>query len=98
MSSIEIRIENIINTNIRPYLQEHFGDVRFISYKDDTVRISFEGACKGCPSAATTLEGVVKKSLVQGVPSIKEVIAVNQVSDDLMAMARQILNRPRKEG
>lgn len=95
--AIENKIETIINENIRPQLKEHFGDLSFISYKENKVRIKFEGACKGCPSANETLENVVKKTLANEIEGIEEVIAVNEVSDDLMQMAKQILNKS-KEG
>ncbi len=97
MSNVELQIESIINGSIRPQLKEHFGDVSFVSFKDQVVRIKFEGACKGCPSANTTLETVVKKTLVSEIPEIQDVIAVSEVSDELMSMARQILNRSKKK-
>jgi Fe-S cluster biogenesis protein NfuA len=92
-SDIEVVIKNLIHEKIRPQLKEHFGDIDFVSYKDNIVRIRFEGACKGCPSASTTLESVVKKTLQMEIDAIDDVIAVNEVSDDLMAMAKAILNK-----
>lgn len=93
---IETKIEAIINDSIRPQLKEHFGDISFINYKDRIVRICFQGACKGCPSANTTLENVVRKALASEIDEIQDVIAVNEVSDDLMNMAKQILNKSKR--
>lgn len=95
-SNVELKIEKIMNEKIRPQLKEHFGDVRFVNYKNGIVRIRFEGACKGCPSASTTLENVVKKTLASEIEDICDVIAVNEVSDELLNMAKQILGKSKR--
>ena len=45
------QINAIINAEIRPALQMHGGDLEVIDYKDNTLRIKYQGACGGCPSA-----------------------------------------------
>ncbi len=44
-------IEEILDRTIRPGLQADGGDVEIISYKDNDLRILYQGACGGCPSA-----------------------------------------------
>jgi len=95
-SNVEVAIKAIIKEKIRPQLKDHFGDVSFVSYVNNTVRIRFEGACKGCPSANTTLEDVVKKTLSNEIPEIYDVIAVSEVSVELLNMAKQILGKSKR--
>lgn len=45
------QINAIINAEIRPALQMHGGDLAVISYENNTLRIEYQGACGGCPSA-----------------------------------------------
>lgn len=44
-------IEEILNRTIRPGLQADGGDIEVISYENNEVRIIYQGACGGCPSA-----------------------------------------------
>ena len=45
------QIEEILDRNIRPGLQADGGDVDVISFENDEVKILYQGACGGCPSA-----------------------------------------------
>ena len=48
----EIRqIEEILDRTIRPGLQADGGDIEVISFKDNKLEISYQGACGGCPSS-----------------------------------------------
>ncbi|MCB0356570.1 MAG: NifU family protein [Bdellovibrionales bacterium] len=44
-------VEEVLDRTIRPGLQADGGDVEIISYKDGELRILYQGACGGCPSA-----------------------------------------------
>ena len=46
------KIEDLLDQNIRPYLQMDGGDVQVVSFVDKTLSISYRGACGGCPGAA----------------------------------------------
>jgi Fe-S cluster biogenesis protein NfuA len=50
---------------IRKQLVRHGGDIRLVDADEATgeVRVSFEGACVGCPFAAATFEGIVETAL-----------------------------------
>lgn len=53
------QIEEILDRTIRPYLQMDGGDLSVLDYKDDTLFISYQGACGSCPSAAMgTLQAI----------------------------------------
>ena len=45
------QIEEILDRTIRPGLQADGGDVEILGFSDNTVTISYEGACGSCPSA-----------------------------------------------
>lgn len=90
------QVNQVIQEKIRPRLQEHQGDIQLISVEDGVVRIKFLGACSGCPSADITVEEVVKGLLQQEIPEIQDVILIHEVNEELLDMARAILNRTKK--
>lgn len=54
-----IQIEEVLDRTIRPGLQADGGDLEVISYEKDTLKVIYQGACGGCPSAFTgTLEAI----------------------------------------
>lgn len=54
-----LKVENILDHHIRPGLRADGGDIEVVSVKGDEVRISYQGACGGCPSAMMgTLEAI----------------------------------------
>ena len=52
------------------------GFIQFVSYEDNKVYVSLQGACAGCPSSTMTLKMGIETRLRQVVPEIKEVIAL----------------------
>ena len=44
-------IEEVLDRTIRPGLYADGGDVEVISFENDELRIMYQGACGGCPSA-----------------------------------------------
>ncbi len=54
-----LKIEEILDRTVRPGLQADGGDLEVISYENDEIKISYQGACGGCPSAISgTLEAI----------------------------------------
>ncbi|KGK88838.1 MAG: NifU family protein [Clostridium lundense] len=87
------RVEKLIEEKIRPYMQGHSGDVKLLSVENGVVSIRLLGQCSGCPSAKYTVEDVIEASLKEELPEIKQVIVEQGVSEELLQMARKILNR-----
>lgn len=85
-------IEKVIDSEIRPYLRQHYGDIELLNVKDGIVEIKLVGQCSGCPSAKYTVEDVIESNLKEKIPEIKKVVLVNEVSQELLNMAREILN------
>lgn len=44
-------IEEILDRTIRPGLQADGGDIEVVDYQDNTLTVTYEGACGSCPSA-----------------------------------------------
>ena len=85
-------IEKFAGSEIRPYLLNHGGDLRIVSFKDKILRIKLIGQCMTCPASQSTFEDVIKAKLNEKFDIIDEIVLVNDVSDSLLDMARKILN------
>ncbi|MDD4027677.1 MAG: NifU family protein [Bacilli bacterium] len=74
---IEKKIEEILN-KVRPYLNDHGGDVEFINYNDGTVYVSLTGMCANCMHANDTITSMIQSSLMFEMPEIKKVVNVDR--------------------
>ena len=71
------KVENIIE-QIRPYLQNDGGDIRFVNINDDNiVNVELLGACGTCPHSIMTLKNGVEEAIKKALPEIKSVEAIN---------------------
>ena len=84
-------LETVLDQYVRPQLRGHGGDIRSLSCEDGVDRFRLLGQCSGCPSAWLTTESLIQETLLQAFPDLKQVVLVQQVSDDLMNQARAIL-------
>jgi len=74
---INQKVINILD-QVRPYLQQDGGDLRFIELTDDmTVNVELTGACGSCAFSTMTLKNGVEATLKKALPEIKEVVAIN---------------------
>ncbi len=73
---MEAKIQDALD-KIRPFLQNDGGDVEFVEYKDNIVKVKLKGHCAGCPGARMTLQGVIGRILMESYPEIKGVEAVD---------------------
>lgn len=46
------QINEILDQTVRPALQMDGGDIRLVEYKNNTLRVFYQGACGSCPSSA----------------------------------------------
>ena len=51
LSPEEKQVEEILDRTVRPGLQADGGDLEVVSFKDNKIEISYQGACGGCPSS-----------------------------------------------
>ena len=73
---MEEKIKDAI-AQIRPFLQRDGGDIEFVEYVDNIVKVRLQGHCAGCPGARMTLKGVVERILQESYPEIEAVEAVD---------------------
>lgn len=67
-------VEALIESRIRPFLKRDGGDIELIDFSLHTLRLRFEGHCKGCPHADQTLKNAVIAIIEKYFPQIKKVI------------------------
>ncbi len=71
------KVENVIQ-QIRPYLQQDGGDIRFVEITDDNiVNVELQGACGSCPYSLMTLKNGVETAVIKAIPEIKSVESIN---------------------
>ena len=84
-------IERVLEEKIRPELALHRGDIQIEALEEDVLRVRLLGQCSGCPSAELTMEQLVRQTLKEAFPQLRQVVLVTGVSDALIDQARQIL-------
>ncbi|XP_062851186.1 NFU1 iron-sulfur cluster scaffold homolog, mitochondrial [Trichomycterus rosablanca] len=73
-------IKELLDTRIRPTVQEDGGDIIFKGFEDGTVKLKLVGSCTGCPSSTVTLKNGIQNMLQFYIP---EVDNVEQVEDEV---------------
>ena len=69
------KINEILDTKIRPAVAKDGGDIKFQSFKDGIVTVELKGSCSGCPSSIMTLKQGVQNLLCHYIPEVKSVEA-----------------------
>uniref|UniRef100_V9L7K7 NFU1 iron-sulfur cluster scaffold homolog, mitochondrial n=1 Tax=Callorhinchus milii TaxID=7868 RepID=V9L7K7_CALMI len=72
-------IKELLDTRIRPTVQEDGGDIIFKGFEDGIVKLKLQGSCTSCPSSVITLKSGIENMLQFYIP---EVDGVEQVTDD----------------
>jgi len=93
MQEIKEKIQQVLDEKINGQLSLHNGSAELTSIRDGVARVKFLGACASCMASADTFETVVKASIMEAVPEVKDVVIDDTVSQDLLDMARRILNK-----
>ncbi|PBP21335.1 NifU-like protein [Diplocarpon rosae] len=71
-------IKELLETRIRPAIQEDGGDIEFRGFEDGIVNLKLRGACRTCDSSTVTLKNGIEGMLMH---YIEEVKGVKQVLD-----------------
>ena len=69
------KINEVLDTKIRPAVAKDGGDITFKSFKDGVVVVELKGSCSGCPSSIMTLKQGVQNLLCHYIPEVKSVEA-----------------------
>eukprot|EP00466_Bigelowiella_natans_P009121 jgi/Bigna1/37883/e_gw1.22.54.1 len=75
--STVILIKDLLESRIRPTVQEDGGDIAYRGFDNGIVKVELQGSCVGCPSSSVTLKNGVQNMLMHYVP---EVMGVEEVS------------------
>ncbi|KAF8931672.1 scaffold protein Nfu/NifU N terminal-domain-containing protein [Dissophora ornata] len=71
-------IKELLDTRIRPSIQDDGGDIEYRGFEEGIVKLKLKGACRTCDSSTVTLKNGIENMLMHYVP---EVSAVEQVFD-----------------
>jgi len=87
------KIQSILDEKINAQLQLHNGSAQLTYIENGVAGIKFLGACASCVSSSETFETIVRNTILEEVPEVTDVVIDDTVSEDLLAMARKILNK-----
>lgn len=75
-SEVVAMIKELLETRIRPSVQDDGGDVLFHSFEEDsgTLQLKMVGACSGCPSSSVTLKSGIENMMKHYIPEVLNVI------------------------
>lgn len=90
---MEEKIKEVLKEKVDPLLAAHYGGAVLVGFENNIAKVRLTGACSTCPSAQYTVEDVVKTVVMDHLPEVEDVILETSVSDDLLDMARKILNK-----
>ena len=70
------KINEVLDSKIRPAVAKDGGDITFKSFTDGVVTVELKGSCSGCPSSIMTLKKGVQNLLCHYIPEVKSVEAI----------------------
>lgn len=91
-SEIVGMIKELLETRVRPAIQEDGGDIEYRGFDEATgmVMLKLKGSCRGCSSSSVTLKNGIERMLMHYVPEVK---AVEQVLDEEEKIALDEFNK-----
>lgn len=86
-------IKELLDTRIRPTVQEDGGDIVYKGFHDGVVKLKLQGSCTSCPSSVVTLKMGIQNMLQFYIPEVK---SVEQVEDEADAVTKATLSQLEK--
>jgi Fe-S cluster biogenesis protein NfuA len=74
---IVTQIKELIETQVKPAVAHHGGNIEFVSYDDGNLLLELGGACSGCAGSKMTLKMGVENMLRHFVPEIQTVESID---------------------
>jgi NFU1 iron-sulfur cluster scaffold homolog, mitochondrial len=92
-------IKELIETRVRPSVQEDGGDIFYEGFNDRTgvVRVRLAGSCVGCPSSSVTLRNGVENMLMHYIPEVKGIEEVTATSSEDGEASDDSLSAPERQ-
>eukprot|EP00585_Thalassiosira_rotula_P012888 CAMPEP_0196130722 /NCGR_PEP_ID=MMETSP0910-20130528/1001_1 /TAXON_ID=49265 /ORGANISM="Thalassiosira rotula, Strain GSO102" /LENGTH=361 /DNA_ID=CAMNT_0041390081 /DNA_START=50 /DNA_END=1135 /DNA_ORIENTATION=- len=77
-------IKELLETRIRPAVQEDGGDIRYVGFEEETgiVTVQLAGSCVGCPSSSVTLKNGVENMLMHYIPEVTNVVSLEEEGEE----------------
>ena len=70
------KINEVLDSKIRPAVAKDGGDITLKSFKDGVVMVELKGSCSGCPSSIMTLKQGVQNLFCHYILEVKSVEAI----------------------
>lgn len=74
--SVEQRIRDILDAEIRPAVAQDGGDITLDRFENGIVYLHMQGSCSGCPSSTATLKMGIEGRLREAIPEVTEVVSI----------------------
>ncbi|KAI7847595.1 scaffold protein Nfu/NifU N terminal-domain-containing protein [Circinella umbellata] len=87
-------IKELLDTRIRPAIQEDGGDIEYCGFENGIVQLKLKGSCRGCDSAVITLKNGIENMLMHYIP---EVEGVEQIIGEEEGIALQEFEKLEKK-
>ena len=78
VGSVEEKVTQIIEEQVRPMVASHGGNVRLHEIKDNEIYLEFGGGCQGCGMISVTLKQGIEVMIKESIPDI---VAVHDITD-----------------
>lgn len=75
---LEDRVRGALD-DVRPYLEQHGGDVELLSVDGRVAHLRLQGSCNGCPSSTATLKHAIEDAIQRVAPDIEQIEAEGAV-------------------
>lgn len=95
-SEVVAMIKELLDTRIRPAVQDDGGDIKFHSFDEDMgyVYLKMQGACASCPSSSVTLKSGIENMLMHYIPEVKAVCQAESEEDNQLQNVAQVEFNP----
>jgi len=78
-------IKELLETRIRPAIQEDGGDIEFRGFEGGNVLLKLRGACRTCDSSTVTLKNGIEGMLMHYIEEVKQVTQVLDQEEEIAA-------------
>ncbi|KAM7391517.1 hypothetical protein PAMP_022202 [Pampus punctatissimus] len=75
-------IKELLDTRIRPTVQDDGGDVLYRGFEDGVVKLKLQGSCTSCPSSIVTLKSGIQNMLQFYIPEVESVEQVKEEEEE----------------
>ncbi|RFU34210.1 hypothetical protein B7463_g2139, partial [Scytalidium lignicola] len=82
-SEVVRMIKELLETRIRPAIQEDGGDIEFRGFEDGNVLLKLRGACRTCDSSTVTLKNGIEGMLMHYIEEVKGVVQVMDQEEEI---------------